>query len=183
MKLRQASLTLAACLLLAGGVPAQPVRVNLSKTFPVLQVGSSLWLGTPAGLYQYNSSDDSYKRFPIPGRTINPEIRQLFYYKEWLWCVLDTGLAALQVRLNDWIVFDSTNGLPSNTITGVDFQDDYVWASTPNGIARFDLLIEQWERYGTERGLTSLRVLDTRTLGADLWIMTDDELSTKVGGE
>lgn len=176
--LRQASLTLVACLLLAGGVVAQPVRVNLSKTFPVLQVGNSLWLGTPAGLYQYNSSDDSYKRFPIPGKTINPEIRQLFYYKEWLWCVLDTGLAALQVRLNDWIVFDSTNGLPSNTITGIDFQDDYVWASTPNGIARFDLLIEQWERYGTERGLTSLRVLETRTLGDDLWIMTADELSS-----
>jgi hypothetical protein len=176
--LRQALLTLVASLLFASGLPAQPARVNLSRTFPVLQVGNSLWVGTPAGLYQYSSSDDSYKRFPIPGKKLDPEIKQLFYYREWLWCVLDTGLAALHVRLNDWLLFDSSNGLPSNTITGIDFQDDFVWVSTPSGLARFDLLIEQWERYGTERGVPSLHVLDAKTLRADLWMLTADEVSS-----
>jgi hypothetical protein len=155
---------------------AQITRINLPQSFPVLQTGNQLWIGTPSGLYQYNQSDDSYKRFAPPNARSDFHVRYLYAYKEWLWCVMDSGLAALQIRLNDWLVFDSTNGLPSPDITGIDFQEDYVWISTRNGAARFDLLIEQWEQFDQKRGLPSSNVADIKSDGENIWMLTENSL-------
>ena len=85
----------------------QAIQLNLKKEFPVLQTGSDIWIGTPGGLYQYKGADDSYKLYSIPGKE-GMAIRYLYYDSEWLWCILDTGLAVLQTRLNQWMVFDKT---------------------------------------------------------------------------
>ena len=69
---------------------SQATQLNLKKEFPVLQAGSDLWIGTPGGLYQYKSADDSYKLYSIPGKE-GMAIRYLYYDSEWLWCILDTG--------------------------------------------------------------------------------------------
>jgi len=156
--------------------PAQIRNVHLEQSFPVLQTGNQIWIGTPAGLYQYSQTDDSFKRFALPGGRPGARVRFLYYYKEWLWCVLDSGLAALQVRLNDWLFFDAKSGLPSSIVTGLDFQGDEVWASTRNGIARFDLLIEQWEVFDQRRGLTSPDVADLSSDGTDIWLISGHQL-------
>jgi hypothetical protein len=151
---------------------SQLPRVNLQDSFPVVQVGNQLWIGTPSGLYQYDQNDDSFKLFSLPGPNPSAPVRRLFYHQEWLWCVLDSGLAGLQVRLNDWLFFDSQNGLPSDRVTGLGFQDDYVWASTPEGFARFDQLIEQWERFDEKRGLPDKRVSDLLANDRLVWMIT-----------
>jgi hypothetical protein len=155
---------------------AQIRNIHLEQSFPVIQTASQIWIGTPAGLYQYSQSDDSFKRFALPGGRPGAKVRFLYFYKEWLWCVLDSGLAALQVRLNDWLFFNAKSGLPSDVVTGLDFQGDYVWASTPDGMARFDLLIEQWEVFDQRRGLASPDIADLASDGTEIWLISGRQL-------
>jgi hypothetical protein len=151
---------------------SQATQLNLKKEFPVLKAGNDIWIGTPGGLYLYKSIDDSYKLFSIPGKEGN-EIRYLYYDNEWLWCILDTGLAVLQIRLNQWMVFDKTSGLPSNKISGIAFSGDYVWVATDNGAARFDKLIEEWEWYGTDKGIPDLNLVKIIAYDKFIWFVTD----------
>jgi hypothetical protein len=148
----------------------QTKKLNLAEAYPLVQANNVLWIGTPSGLYQYSPADDAYKRFIIPTRLHSQHVKQLLLHNEWLWCVLDTGLAALQVRLNDWLFFDTTNGLPSNHVGNIDVMEDYVWAATDSGLARFDVLIEQWEVFDRTRGLLSPTVLDLRTFNNHVWL-------------
>jgi hypothetical protein len=163
--------------LLPGIVSSQIVRINIQQSYPVLPAGNQIWIGTPSGLYRYNQSDDSYKQFAPPNGRSDFRVRVLSVYKEWLWCVLDSGLAALQTRLNDWLFFDSSSGLPSSFVTGIDFQEDYAWISTPNGAARFDMLIEQWEQFDRARGLPGMPVTDIKSDGENIWMIAGNVLS------
>jgi hypothetical protein len=153
---------------------AEKNKVYLQRNYPVLQADNQLWIGTPTGLYQYIPDDDSFKRFTIPSTRQTSDVKQLYFYDEWLWCVLDNGLAILHVRLNEWLYFDSTNGLPSDKINGVGFAGDYAWIATDNGAARFDLLIEEWETYAEVRGLSGKRVDDIITIANQLWMITEN---------
>ena len=155
---------------------SQVTQLNLKKEFPVLKAGNDVWIGTPGGLYLYKSMDDSYKLYSIPGKEGN-EIRYLYYDNEWLWCILDTGLAVLQIRLNQWMVFDKSSGLPSNKISGIAFSGDYVWAATDNGAARFDRLIEEWEWYGTDKGIPDSNLVKILVYNNYIWFVTDKGFS------
>ncbi|MEK7251155.1 MAG: hypothetical protein AAB209_12115, partial [Bacteroidota bacterium] len=152
-------------------------KLNLEQAFPVLQADNHIWIGTPSGLYQYSPSDDSYKKFVIPTKYQTQNVKQLFAHRDWLWCVLDTGLAALQIRLNDWLFFDARNGLPASIVNNIDFIDDYVWAATDNGVARFDLLIEQWEVFDQKRGLLSPTVSDIKSFTKQVWLTNEKSFS------
>jgi hypothetical protein len=162
------------CLFLFTDLSAEINKLYLNRKYPVLQAENQLWIGTPSGLYQYNPDDDSFKRFALPIEHQSPEVKQLYFYDEWLWCVLDSGLAVLHVRLNEWLFFDHTNGLPTGSIRGVDFTGDYAWIATDNGMARFDLLIEEWEIYDEERGLPGKNVDDIRTIANQVWMITEE---------
>jgi len=139
-------------LLLPAPLSAAGARLNLSREFPVVETENRIWVVTPDGLFQYNPDDDSFRRFPLPVEGRSPRIEQLRYADEWLWCVLDSGLAALHVRLNEWLFFDAANGLPADGVNGLDFQDSHVWIATGKGIARFDMLIEEWEGFAESQG-------------------------------
>jgi hypothetical protein len=154
----------------------QATQLNLKKEFPILQTGSDVWIGTPGGLYQYKSADDSYKLFSIPGKE-GMAIRYLYYDNEWLWCILDTGLAVLQTRLNQWMVFDRKSGLPSSRINAIAFDGDYVWAATDNGAARFDRLIEEWEWYGTGKGVPDSNLVKILVYDKTIWFVTEKGFS------
>jgi len=154
----------------------QATQLNLKKEFPLLKTGNDVWIGTPGGLYQYKSMDDSYKLYTIPGKEGN-EIRYLYYDNEWLWCILDTGLAVLQTRLNQWMVFDKQSGLPSDRINGIAFTGDYVWTATDNGAARFDRLIEEWEWYGTEKGIPDSNLVKILVYDKNIWFVTQKGFS------
>jgi ligand-binding sensor domain-containing protein len=161
-------------LIFSTDLSAEINKANLQRNYPVLQADNQLWIGTPSGLYQYIPDDDSFKRFTIPSAGQNFEVEQLYFYDEWLWCVLDSGLAILHVRLNEWLYFDSKNGLPSDKIHGVGFAGDYAWIATDNGAARFDLLIEEWETYDEARGLPGKRVEDIKTIANQVWMITEE---------
>ena len=152
-------------------------RLNICQTYPVLEAENKVWIGTPTGLYQYDSEGDSYKRFVIPVENPIQNIRHLYYNEEWLWCILDSSLAALHIRLNEWLVYDEENGLPSSVVNGLDFTDDYVWAATDNGAARFDLLIEEWEIYNESHSIPAGSVKDILVDDENVWMVFENGFS------
>jgi hypothetical protein len=159
--------------LLPASLWAEIRRLNLKREYPVVYAENRVWIGMPGGLYRYNADDDTYKRFTLPVEGRVPEVRDLSYRDEWLWCVLDSGLAALHIRLNEWLYFDVSNGLPSGRVNGLDFHGDYVWIATDIGAARYDLFIEEWETYDYARGVPDESVNDVLAVGDNVWLITD----------
>ena len=157
-------------LLLPIALFATGTRLNLGREFPVAEAENRIWLGTPDGLLQYNPDDDSFRRFPLPVEGRSPRIEQLSYADEWLWCVLDRGLAALHVRLNEWLYFDAASGLPDDAVNGLDFQDAHVWVATGKGIARFDMLIEEWEVFAESQG----KIVEILVEDENAWVIAAD---------
>jgi len=155
---------------------AQFSRLNPEEKYPFIQFEKKVWFSNNNGLIQYSPDDDAFKTLSIPSRYGQNKIRRIYGNQEWLWFLLDSGIAALHTRLNDWLFFDSTNGLPSSRVNSISFLDDYVWISTDNGIARFDMLIEQWEIFGKSRGLPQSKIEDLLTFGKQIWILTDNGL-------
>jgi hypothetical protein len=166
-----------ACLLviavLPSSCPAEVRRLNINREYPVLEAENRVWIGMPGGLYQYNPSDDTYKRFTLPVEGPVPAVRDLYYSDEWLWCVLDRGLAALHVRLNEWLYFDAGSGLPSGTVRGLGFHEDYVWLAADMGVARYDLFIEEWEIYDRSLGIPDDSAWDVIGIDENVWLLTD----------
>ncbi|MCD4683225.1 MAG: hypothetical protein K8R86_08085 [Bacteroidales bacterium] len=152
-------------------------RLNLYGKYPVLEAENKVWIGTPSGLYQYSSEEDAYKRFVLPIESQNQEIRYLSYNDEWLWCILDSTLAAFHIRLNEWLVFDMEDGLPSNLVNGLDFTEDYVWIGTEDGMSRYDLLIEEWEDFGLASGIPKEKVNDIVVKDENIWLVNDYKFS------
>lgn len=151
-------------------------HLDLQQQYPVLQLENRVWLGTPTGLLQYNLEDDSFQRFNIPGKNSNPPIRQLHVFDDWLWCVLDSGLASLHLRLNEWLFYDANNGLPAGRVHGIDFSQDYVWIATDSGSARLDLLIEEWEHLKPAITPPVTAIRDLTHSAATIWLITANEL-------
>ncbi|MCP4634587.1 MAG: hypothetical protein GY855_16790 [candidate division Zixibacteria bacterium] len=162
-------------LLIPGVLHAQ--RVNLNHEYPIITAENQIWLGTPEGLFQYNPDDDSFKRFVITSENIDSNIKQLLYNDEILWCNTDSSFAGLHIRLNEWLVYDTSSGLPSNNMNGIALQEDYAWIATDKGAARFDLLIEEWEIYNQSSGVPEQKVIDIITINDNLWFVTDNHLS------
>jgi hypothetical protein len=146
-------------------------RININKKNQVVEAENRVWMATPNGLIQYNSTEDSYKRILVPVRSGSQAVREIEYNDEWLWCIMDSSLAALHIRLNEWLIFDKTNGLPSSEVNGIDFSSDFIYISTANGTARYDLLIEEWEKLENSE-LTGKEVKDVIVIDDKVWFFT-----------
>ncbi|MCK5453793.1 MAG: hypothetical protein KAJ16_05500, partial [Calditrichia bacterium] len=156
---------------------SQFTKIYLQRQYPAIRIENQIWFGQQHGLYQYRPDDDAFKKFALLFTQQNREIKLLYFYDEWLWCVLDSGLAALHTRLGEWYYFDSSSGLPSDTVNALTFENDYVWAATNRGAARFDLLIEEWEIYNENIGLTFLEVRDISYKEDLIWMLGKYTLS------
>jgi len=150
-------------------------RINIKKNYQVIEAENKVWLAIPNGLFQFDSGDDSFKRFVIPENLSSQAVREIEYNDEWLWCIMDSSLAAMHIRLNEWLIFNETNGLPSNSVTGIDFTDDYIYISTTKGAARYDLIIEEWELLEHEN-LSDKPVKDVIVIEDKVYFFTDQSV-------
>ena len=149
------------------------LAINLERSYPVIEAENSIWIGTADGLLQYNPEDDTFRRVSLPEEVAGSRVRDLRYKDEWLWCLPEKGLAALHIRLNEWLFFDASSGLPSDSVSGIAFEDDYVWVSTAGGAARFDLLIEEWESFGSAEDLPDRPLKDIVAADGRIWTISD----------
>jgi hypothetical protein len=172
---RQFFLLLGCLCFLSSVAHTQTSRFNLRKTGAVVMNNNRMWIGGANGLCIYNLENESVKHFELPERTA-PAVCDVGMNGDWIWCVGDTGLWAIQTKLNDRLYFDERNGLPSGVINAIGFDEDYVWIATSNGAARFDGLIEQWELIDEKRGLPYKDISDMAVANKIVWLLSGNTL-------
>ncbi len=124
-------------------------KSNNIKTIKV-DGDSLVWFGTEAGLHKYDKSKDlndknaitfydtRYNYFDGEGEQVS--ITSLLFERKNVWIGLDEfitperpefnvgGLFRFN-RRNDWMRFDTKNGLPANGVFDMEITGNYIWAS------------------------------------------------------
>jgi len=86
----------------------------------------------------------------------------------------DTTLVSKAKQMLDecvWVVYDVSDGLPSNDIRSVAADGEYIWVGTSAGVTRFNLATDSFTDEVALRG-TEILTLDADT--RDLWVGTLD---------
>ncbi|TKJ39127.1 hypothetical protein CEE37_11960 [candidate division LCP-89 bacterium B3_LCP] len=105
---------------------------------------STIWLATPAGLFQYNAEGETYQRYNFPEINVFSPF-EIVADEDQLWAISDSVAAYINLQISGNYTFSRMDGLPPGRLTCMASQGDYVWVGSDSGAARFDLLIEQWE--------------------------------------
>ncbi len=120
-----------------------------------------LWVGTTKGLNLMLG--DTFKRFyhlpNDPNTLSNNHIRTIREGAEnTFWIGTDYGLNKMEYLADgsaSFTAYTVENGLPNNRIYGVEMEGEQVWASTNNGIAKFDPKEERFINFFAVDGLQS----------------------------
>ncbi len=143
---------------------------NYSDSLPSLTVWSiyedkynTLWIGTSVGgLSKYNYNEDNFTNYyydEFDPASINNRSFTCFAEdeKENLWIGTYSGGINKYDRSADNFSYTTINeGLPNNRIDGLLVDDNgFLWASTNNGLARFDPNTGQIKKYSMANGLQS----------------------------
>lgn len=146
-----------------------------------------VWGGTPSGgVTRWDPATGNFRRFTdvagLPGNWVSElvvdaqnrpwvALRQSHYPKVWGWLGVSTFDGTR------WTTYDTTNGLPSNTVLGLAADGGgQVWVATDAGLADFDG--GRWSVATTTDGLPSNVVLEV-AVSADgtVWAATDAGLA------
>ena len=71
-----------------------------------------------------------------------------------IWAGTSGGLSGLEIATGQWQNYTTHNGLPNNTIVGIQpGSDDDLWVSTSKGISHFNSITKTFHNYDTRDGL------------------------------
>jgi hypothetical protein len=95
---------------------------------------------TPAGIYTFDRNAQTWKSITTAHGLPDNKARIVGLDQGILWVATESGLASADIRLNDW----RTYTLPA-MVSGLAFDDNYVWITGEFGLKRFDKYVETWE--------------------------------------
>ncbi len=95
---------------------------------------------TPVGVYTFDRIAKAWKSITTKDGLPGNRVEILGLDEGILWVATPHGLASADVRLNDW----QTYKLPGR-VTGIAFDENYVWVTGDFGLKRFDKYVELWE--------------------------------------
>ena len=90
-----------------------------------------------------------------------------------LWIGTPQGLYQYHYEEDSWAIYGSHNGLPSNDIQILRWDDEYLWIATPGGLAYGDIKLNKWIVYDTSNGLPSNTIHSIAFQEDYVWIATD----------
>jgi hypothetical protein len=95
---------------------------------------------TPVGIYIFDRNARTWKSITTAHGLPDNKTRIIGLDQGIMWVATESGLASADIRLNDWQTY--TLG---GEVTGLAFDDSYVWVSGGFGLKRFDKYVETWE--------------------------------------
>ena len=129
------------CLSLIGGVEksrtGNPVILD-GAVDPA--AGNFIYFTSPFGIYVFERQTQTWSRINQANGLPDNQIEILGLDEGVLWVATPHGLASADVRINDWQNYE----LPG-MITGLAFDDQFVWVSGDFGLKRFDKYSETWQ--------------------------------------
>ena len=115
-----------------------------------------IWCAAGGGLYQYDVEEETWSRVV----SIEKEISEVKYWDDRLWAGGD-GLYNGNPDLGDWLYNDETTGFPGPEYHSLNFGEEYYWAASDSGAARYDPILEEWEIIaGGGRSFVDLTIAD-----------------------
>ncbi len=119
-------------------------------------------VGTGTGLYAFDRNAGTWQHTAAGTGLPGSSAELLALDDGVLWVGTDSGLAAADLRANDWV----SHPEPGH-VNGVAFDEDYVWAAADSAVWRFDRYLEQWEP------AVAVRANDVESRGDFLWLASD----------
>lgn len=139
----------------------------------------TLWLGTAKGWVKFWDGEDWHRVLTPPLKSISESILAIAINEEEIW--FGTGGSGL-IRYsitdeNQWEHFTVADGLPSDYITSLTFdQNGQLWLGSDRGAATFQN--DVWRVYTTEDGLARNRVeVVAVSSEGDVWFGTEYQIS------
>jgi len=99
-----------------------------------------IYFSSAFGIYVFDRQTQTWFRINQANGLPDNQIEAMGLDEGVLWVATATGLASADVRINDWQVHE----LPGR-ITGLAFDDQYVWVGGDFGLKRFDKYSENWQ--------------------------------------
>jgi len=100
-----------------------------------------IWCGTEAGLFQFDAVEETWSR----AQAVDIPVEEVKLWDGSLW-LGGIGVMTADSELGDWLRFTSSTGLPGDHYRALEFGDEYYWIATDSGAARYDPILEEWER-------------------------------------
>jgi len=133
--------------------------------------------------YAYAGTDAGVGRFdrfvlewePLPVETQRPfgPVRDVAVGETRVWFALDYGVAEYRKQTESVRVDSLLGGLAAPRVLALRLTSQYLWAVTPQGLARYDIELETWTSFTAGVDLPDTRVHQATLVGEDLWLGTD----------
>ncbi|MBC8278094.1 MAG: hypothetical protein H8E46_07675 [FCB group bacterium] len=121
-----------------------------------VSAGGYIWCSAGGGLYQYDVEEETWSRVG----SIKKEITEVKFWEDRLWAGGD-GLYNGNPDLGDWLYNDESTGFPGPEYRALNFGEEYYWAASDSGAARYDPILEEWEVIaGGGRSFVDLTISD-----------------------
>ncbi|MBL8151369.1 MAG: hypothetical protein JNN15_15710, partial [Blastocatellia bacterium] len=136
-----------------------------------------VWAGTQDGAAYYNGR--VWKVVDMPNRTLSNFINSICAASDGSIWFGTNGGGANRLKDGKWINYNTTNSLPSDTVSSIiESKDATVWIATRKGLVKFQN--ENWTLYNSDSGLPSNQItalLETTSEKGkrQLWVGTFDK--------
>jgi hypothetical protein len=97
-------------------------------------------VATSAGIYTFDRTAKTWKSITTAHGLPDNMARVVGIDQGIMWVATDSGLGSADIRLNDWRTYTL-----DGQITGISFDDSYVWVTGDFGLKRFDKYVETWQ--------------------------------------
>jgi hypothetical protein len=140
--------------------------------FRIEESENRLLVLTGGSLYRFQPDSEGWTLTTQADGLPNPPLRGLSIAEEDIW-IFGDGVSFSDARFDDWQRYGSGEGYPGRVVSDVDSDEDYAYAGTDQGAARFDLYILEWEELNGPDGNPLGPVSDVE-VGTDyVWFALD----------
>jgi hypothetical protein len=150
------------------GVGAEPFSGTLAGDLrpEIVTVGGKILILSPEALVRFQPDTEAWTTTTAAEGLPNRPLTGLAFTAGQIW-ITGQGAAFSDPRFDDWQRYLPGEGIPGRTVLGIEADNDFAYAATDSGAARFDSYTLEWEtiRDATGRPLgpaNDLAVTDDR---------------------
>jgi hypothetical protein len=107
------------------------------KTDVIEYLDDKFWFNNSDGLFSYDPKTDSVKQIHLSSNFFNLDLRAIQVSKNNVFLATDKGLLIYYTIMDEWVWITRREGLPSNQLTDIALDGDYLIISSLEGVAEF----------------------------------------------
>jgi hypothetical protein len=123
---------------------------------------------TPQALYRFQPDSEAWTVFTRENGLPAPPLRGLSLAEDDLWA-FGEGVSFTSSKFDDWQLYRPGEGYPGTIVFDVEADEDYAYAGTDSGAARFDRYVLEWEAVAGATRLLSGSIVDVAVGDDRVW--------------